>query len=90
MNSALIQDPHPAPPILASTLLGNLQRVNRTKSLRTGFRPIDEDVLDGGLRYGEITGLAGPGPGFGGGVGMGMGVQGLQGVGVERVVSFIL
>jgi len=49
----------PAPAILASALLlanTSTQHPNR-KSVGTGCKQVDE-ILDGGFRYGEITGLA--------------------------------
>ncbi|KAL8719957.1 MAG: hypothetical protein Q9225_003105 [Loekoesia sp. 1 TL-2023] len=50
-----------APALLGSTLLANEEKHESTKpaSASAGNRLIDEEVLDGGFRYGEITSIAG-------------------------------
>lgn len=53
----------PAPPRLASAVLQQRQERQthgevQPELLRTGCRVLDEEALQGGFRYGEITGLA--------------------------------
>ena len=49
------------PPIMASTLLmtAETDKRLRRKPLSCGLASIDDLVLDGGFRYGEITSIAG-------------------------------
>ncbi|KAL9628962.1 MAG: hypothetical protein Q9204_005551 [Flavoplaca sp. TL-2023a] len=53
--------PEPAPPTLGSTLLGYEEKLDMWKPspLSSGLDTVDTEALDGGLRYGEITAVAG-------------------------------
>ncbi|KAL8787902.1 MAG: hypothetical protein Q9213_001929 [Squamulea squamosa] len=50
-----------APPLLGSTLLANEVKldISRPRPVSSGNNTIDKAVLDGGIRYGEITSVAG-------------------------------
>ena len=50
-----------APALLGSTLLANEEKLDSSKPgpVSSGNDTIDEQALDGGFRYGEITSVAG-------------------------------
>ena len=50
-----------APPLLGSTLLASAQahEKSRPRPASSGSATIDQNALDGGFRYGEITSIAG-------------------------------
>ena len=50
---------HPAPPILASTLLVNDQEMKRKRYVGTGCKAIDRDVWGGGFEYGAVCAISG-------------------------------
>ena len=52
---------HAAPPLLGSNLLVSAQAHESDRPLpaNSGSATIDQDTLDGGFRYGEITSIAG-------------------------------
>lgn len=57
----MTESPQAAPPLLGSSLLASAKAHEKARPLpaSSGSATIDQNALDGGFRYGEITSIAG-------------------------------